>query len=73
MNTKRIISALLGFPLIAALLIFGNIYVVDIAFCVFALIALNEYFNAFKGKAKPIVEVRIFISIFNCGNAYFKL
>lgn len=57
MNTKRIISGLLGFPLIAALLIFGNVYVVDIAFAIFALIALNEYFNGFKGKAKPIVEV----------------
>ena len=73
MNTKRIVSGLLGFPLIAALLIFGNVYVVDIAFAIFALIALNEYFNGFKGKANPIVEVRIFISIFNCRNAYSRL
>lgn len=57
MNIKRWISGLLGLPLISALLIFGNIYVVDIAFSVCALIALNEFFNAFKGKARPIVEI----------------
>lgn len=57
MNIKRWISGLLGFPLIAALLIFGNKYVVDIAFTIFALIAMNEFFNCFKGKAKPIVEI----------------
>ena len=57
MNVKRWVSALLGFPLIAALLIFGNVYVVDIAFTFFAILALNEYFNCFKDKAKPIVEI----------------
>ena len=56
-NVKRWVSGLLGFPLIAALLIFGNVYVVDIALAIFAIIALNEYFNCFKGKAKTIVEI----------------
>ena len=57
MDVKRIFSALLGFPLIAVLLIFGNKYVVDVACAGFALIALNEFFNCFKGKANPIVEI----------------
>lgn len=67
MNIKRWISGLLGFPLIAALLIFGNEYVVDIAFAIFALIALNEYFNCFKGKAKPIVEIGYMSTILIAG------
>ena len=57
MNIKRWTSALLGFPLIAAVLIFGNRVVVDIALAVFAFIALNEYFNCIKEKANPIYEV----------------
>lgn len=57
MDIKRWLSALLGFPFIAALLVFGNKYVVDVACTIFAFIALNEYFNCFKGKAKPIVEI----------------
>lgn len=57
MNIQRWISALLGFPLIAALLILGNKYVVDIACMFFSIIALNEYFNCFKDKAKPVVEI----------------
>lgn len=57
MNIKRWTSALLGFPLIAAVLIFGNTIVVDIALTIFAFIALNEYFNCIKEKAKPIYEI----------------
>lgn len=51
---SRIISALILFPIVLVVLIFGNVYVTDIAFAVVALIAMNEYFNAFKEKAKPV-------------------
>lgn len=51
---SRIISALILFPLVVVLLIFGDIYVIDIAFSVIALMAMNEYFNAFKEKANPV-------------------
>lgn len=51
---SRIISALILFPLVVVLLIFGNVYVIDAAFCIVALMAMNEYFNAFKEKANPV-------------------
>lgn len=51
---SRIISALILFPLVVILLIFGNVYVIDAAFCIVALMAMNEYFNAFKEKANPV-------------------
>lgn len=56
MNVKRVTTALIGFPLVALVLILGNIYIVDIAFSIIAILSLYEYFNAFKstGKAKPI-------------------
>ena len=56
MNVKRITTALIGFPLVALVLILGNIYIVDIAFSAIAILSLYEYFHAFKstGKANPI-------------------
>ncbi len=51
---SRIISALILFPLVVVLLIFGNVYVIDVAFSIVALMAMNEYFNAFKEKANPV-------------------
>ena len=54
MDLKRVLTAVIGFPLVAILLIFGNRYVVDIAFAIVALMAIREFFNAFKGKAEPI-------------------
>lgn len=52
MNIKRVTTALIGFPLVALVLIFGNIYIVDIAFSIIAIMALYEYFHAFKSKDK---------------------
>ena len=54
MNLKRVISAVVLFPLVVVLLVFGNTYIVDLAFCLVALMSMYEYFNAFKNKAHPI-------------------
>lgn len=51
---SRVISALILFPLVVVLFIFGNVYVIDAVFSIVALMAMNEYFNAFKEKAKPV-------------------
>ena len=51
---SRIISALILFPLVVVLLIFGNVYIIDAVFSIVALMAMNEYFNAFKEKANPV-------------------
>jgi CDP-diglyceride synthetase len=61
MKITRIISGLIGFPLVVLLLVFGNIYLIDIAFAIVALIAMKEYLNAFSKKAKPVKWIRIFI------------
>lgn len=55
MDIKRITSALLGFPLVVIILVFGNKYIVDITFAIVAAMSLHEYFNAFKGKANPSI------------------
>ena len=48
MDLKRISSALIGFPLVAIILIFGNKYLVDICISIIAIMSLHEYFHSFK-------------------------
>lgn len=54
---KRIITALLGLPIIVAVLIFADKYIFSVFITAVAIITLWEYFNAFKGKAKPVAWI----------------
>lgn len=54
MDIKRVISALLGFPLVVIILTFGNKYVVDIFLAIIAAIAMQEFFNAVEKESKPV-------------------
>lgn len=56
MDIKRVLTTVLGFPIIVAILVFGNNTIIDIFFAIVAVIAIQEYFNAFQTskKAKPI-------------------
>lgn len=51
----RTLTAVIGFPLIAAILIFANTLILDIVVSIIALISMYEYFKCFKssGKANP--------------------
>lgn len=64
MKIKRIITALLGFPLVAILLIFGDKYVVDIAFSIVAILAVKEILNAFSKKSNPVKWIAYLACIF---------
>ncbi len=48
MDLKRVSSAMIGFPIVAAILIFGNKYLVDITISIIAILSLHEYFHCFK-------------------------
>jgi len=50
MKLKRIISGVVLFAIVAILLIYGNTRIVNIAISIVALLAINEYYNAFKDK-----------------------
>ena len=54
MKLKRILSGIIGFPIVALILIYGNIYVIDVLFALISMIAIHEYFNSFKEKHKPV-------------------
>ena len=63
MNKKRVVSSLIGFPLVALLLIYGNQIVIDIAFSIVAIICLNEFYHAFKNKNKPVEWIGYAIAV----------
>lgn len=54
MNIKRVLTALIGFPIVVCLLAFGNKYIIDIAFAIIGLIAMNEYIKCVSSKANVI-------------------
>jgi len=59
MNMTRIISAVVGFPIVALLLVFGNKYLIDVVFAIIAVMSLHEFYNCFKveKKAKPVTII----------------
>ena len=57
MDIKRILTTVVGLPLVAIIFIFGNIYVVDVAIAVVSAISLHEYFNSIKGKFNPVIWI----------------
>ncbi len=63
MNAKRIISSLIGFPIVALLLIYGNQIVIDIAFSAIAIICLHEFYHAFKKKNNPVEWIGYAIAV----------
>ncbi len=54
MDIKRVTSGILGFPIVALILLIGNKYVVDIALAIIAVFAIDEYFNAVSKVSKPV-------------------
>ena len=54
MNIKRLLSAMLGLPLVVLVLALGNEYFIDIFFAIVAIISMYEYFYALKEKANPV-------------------
>ena len=53
-NLTRIASALIGFPLVALIIIIGNKYVVSAGLALIAALSMSEYLNAVSNKAKPV-------------------
>ena len=64
MDIKRYISGLIGFPLLACIFILGNIYIVDVAFSIIAILSIYEFYKSFKAKNKPIEWVGYGMAVF---------
>lgn len=54
MKIKRILTVLIGLPLVLLILMVDNVYVLDVFLAVVATIGMYEYFNAIQDFAKPM-------------------
>ncbi len=54
MNIKRIMTALIGFPIVLLALVFGNCYVIDIAMAIVTSMAFYEYAHCINLQYKMI-------------------
>ena len=56
MNLTRVITGIVGFPIVALVLVFGNQILIDIAFSIIAIMSFHEFAHAFKvsNKANPL-------------------
>ena len=60
MNIKRFLTGIVGFPIVMLFLIFGNKYMVDIAFAIIAIIAMSEYIKCVSPKVKVVQWISYF-------------
>ena len=64
MNIKRILTTLIGFPLVTLIIIYGNKYLMDCLIGIIACIAIHEYFKLDKNsELKKISWVGYLIAI----------
>ena len=65
MNIRRVLTGVIGFPIIAAILILSNTYVFDIIIALLAFIIMDEYCKSFsKKESKPITWISYLSCIF---------
>ena len=53
-HIKRLSSALIGFPIIAIILVIGNKYMISVGLAIIAILAMHEYLHAVSKKSKPV-------------------
>lgn len=63
MNMKRILTTLIGLPLVILLIVFGNKYVIDAVIAVIAVIAMHEYAKCIASEAKFISWVGYLLAL----------
>lgn len=54
MNMKRILTALIGLPIVLCFLVFGNKYLLDVILAVIAIISMNEYIRCVSKESKVV-------------------
>lgn len=54
MNLKRVLTSLIGFPLVVILIAFGNSQILSLAIMIIAIICMYEYFSVISKICKPV-------------------
>lgn len=72
MKMKRILTGVIGLPIVALILAFGNKYIIDVVFAIVALISIHEYFSAIEKQYKPAKWMRIYLCNTNSIYTYYS-
>ena len=56
MSLKRLLTGIIGFPIVLAILVLGNKYLIDILMAVVSIIAVNEYSKCAKKKNINVIS-----------------
>lgn len=73
MDVKRVLTTVLGLPIVILMFLFGNHYVIGAAILVVSIICMYEYFEAIKKVSKPITWIGYLSNIlFITGATFFK-
>ena len=60
MNLKRILTSLIGFPLVVLLVAVGTPQIINFAIMLIAMICMNEYFNAISNGYENDVYKKLY-------------
>ena len=63
MNVKRVLTTVVGLPIVTLIMIFANKYIIDLILTVVALIAMNEYVKCCSSKDAKIIKWISYVSV----------
>ena len=72
MDLKRVLTTVLGLPMVALLFVLGNQYVIGGAVLIVSIISMYEYFEAVKKVAKPILWVGYLSNLYIIGAMFLE-
>lgn len=63
MNMKRVITAVVGLPLVILVLVFANKYIIDVVLAAVGIIAMHEYIKSAANKEIKIIKWISYLSV----------
>ena len=72
MDLKRVLTTILGLPIVILIFVFGNKYIMNSLIMIASIICMYEYFGAVKKVSKPIEWVGYLSNIFIILASFFQ-
>ena len=63
MNMKRVLTAVIGFPIVVAVLVLCNKYIIDVVVTIAAFIAMHEYIKCVGNKDVHVIKWVSYLSV----------
>ena len=64
MNIKRVLTTVIGLPIVVAVILVSNTYIIDAILTIVALIGMHEYIKCCSSKDAKIIKWVSYISTF---------